>query len=161
MKLDQKYMALIQEAERRGIADIESMRICFEVLSLASTIDRECASLLAPHMLSEGRFVILSLLAGSVDGMAPNELADKAGVTRATISGLLDGLERDELIKRKVDRTDRRALVIVLTSKGKEIAGQVVDQHSRWIAGLFGSLSTLERAQLTKLLDKVTERSDL
>ena len=83
MKLDQKYRALILEAERRGMRDIESMRICFEVLSLASAIDKECASLLAPHLLSEGRFVILSLLAGSTDGMAPNALAKQAGVTRA------------------------------------------------------------------------------
>lgn len=154
MKLDQKYRALILEAERRGMRDIESMRICFEVLSLASAIDKECASLLAPHLLSEGRFVILSLLAGSTDGMAPNALAKQAGVTRATITGLLDGLERDELVKRRADQTDRRALVVVLTEKGSKMAEHVVDQHSRWIAGLFGGLTTSERELLTKLLDK-------
>ena len=155
MKLEQKYHALIQEAQRRKMPDVEGIRLCFQTLSLAAGIDRDCAALLAPHSLSEGRFVLLFLLDAAPDGLAPNTLADQAGVTRATVTGLLDGLEREELIERRADASDRRALCIRLTRKGRRVAKIVFEQHGRWIASLYGNLSTPEREQLASLLEKV------
>lgn len=156
-KLEQKYQALLNEAERRQIPDLDSVRLCFHTLSLASAIDRDCATLLAPHGLSEGRFVLLFLLDAASEGLAPNRLAEQAGVTRATVTGLLDGLEREALIKRHADASDRRALRICLTRKGKQLAKKVFEQHGRWISSLFGNLSAAERRQLAGLLDKVSE----
>lgn len=135
--------------------DVEGIRLCFQVLSLAAGIDRDCAALLAPHGLSEGRFVVLFLLDAAPDWLAPNTLAERAGVTRATVTGLLDGLEREALIERHADANDRRALRIRLTRKGKRVAQAVFEQHGRWIASLFGNLSALEREQLRTLLNKV------
>lgn len=155
MKLEQKYHALIQEAQRRKMPDVEGIRLCFQTLSLAAGIDRDCAALLAPHSLSEGRFVLLFLLDAAHDGLAPNTLAEQAGVTRATVTGLLDGLEREELIERHADASDRRALCIRLTRKGRRVAKIVFEQHGRWIASLYGNLSTPEREQLASLLEKV------
>lgn len=155
MKLEQKHQALLQEAQRRQLPDVEGIRLCFQALSLSAAIDRDCAARLAPHGLSEGRFVMLFLLNAAPDGLAPNALAEQAGVTRATVTGLLDGLERDALIERQADASDRRALRICLTRKGKRVANTVFDQHGQWIAGLFGNLSATERKQLTTLLDKV------
>ena len=155
MKLEQKYHALIQEAQRRKMPDVEGIRLCFQTLSLAAGIDRDCAALLAPHSLSEGGFVLLFLLDAAPDGLAPNTLAEQAGVTRATVTGLLDGLEREELIERHADASDRRALCIRLTRKGRRVAKIVFEQHGRWIASLYGNLSTPEREQLASLLEKV------
>lgn len=161
MNLDRKYQALLLDAQRRQIPNVDSMRVCFQTLSLAAAIDRECAAHLAPHGLSESRFVLLFLLDAAKDGLAPNVLADQAGVTRATMTGLLDGLEREELIERRSDSSDRRALLIVLTHKGKRIAKKVIDQHGRWIAGLFGGLSAAERGQLADLIDKAARNMPL
>lgn len=155
MELEQKYNALIQEAQRRQLPDVDGIGLCFQTLSLAAAIDRDCARLLAPHGLSEGRFVLLFLLDASTEGLAPNVLAERAGVSRATVTGLLDGLEREALIERVADDNDRRALRIHLTRKGRQTAKKVFDQHGRWIAGLFGNLDSNERRQLTALLDKV------
>jgi len=152
--LEQKYLALLGEAERRGLPDLDDIRLCFLSLSLAAAIDRDCAAQLAPHGLSEGRFVLLFLLDSADDGLAPNLLAGQAGVTRATVTGLLDGLERDGLAERQAVADDRRALRVRLTPKGKQLARTVFDQHGRWIAGLFGSLSPDERRQLAALLTK-------
>jgi len=155
VKLEKKYLSLLQEAQRRQLPDQDNIRLCFQTLSLASAIDRDCASLLAPHALSEGRFVMLFLLDAASEGLAPNELAEKAGVTRATVTGLLNGLERECLIERQTDASDGRALRIQLTPHGQQVARPVFEQHSHWIAGLFGNLSTAERTQLALLLDKV------
>lgn len=153
--LEQKYLALLQEAQRRQLPDLESIRLCFQTLSLAAAIDRDCAALLAPHGLTEGRFVLLFLLEAAGEGLAPNHLAEQAGVTRATVTGLLDGLQRDGLIERHADTADRRALRIRLTRKGRQLAGKMFAQHGRWIAGLFADLSAIERRRLATLLGKV------
>ncbi|MNE57163.1 HTH-type transcriptional regulator TfdS [compost metagenome] len=68
---------------------------------------------------------------------------------------LLDGLERDALIERQAQAGDRRALRIRLTDQGRQLAATVVEQHGRWIAGLFGGLTAAECSQLAGLLDKV------
>lgn len=155
MELEQKYLSLLQEARRLQLAGVDRIRLCFQTLSLAAAIDRDCAMLLAPWGLSEGRFVLLFLLDGAPDGLAPNVLAEKAGVTRATITGLLNGLERDRLIERHADPLDGRAMRIALTSEGKQLIARVFAQHSRWIASLFSPLSAQERTQLSELLAKV------
>lgn len=158
MQLTQKYNALLEEAQRRAMPDLDGIRLCFQTLSLAAGIDRDCAALLAPHGLSEGRFVLLFLLDAAPDGLAPNMLAERAGVTRATVTGLLDGLEREGLVARHAEASDRRALRIRLTRAGKQVAKAVFEQHGHWIAGLYGGLSSTERKQLATLLDKVAQR---
>ncbi|OLL27416.1 MarR family transcriptional regulator [Burkholderia sp. SRS-W-2-2016] len=155
MKMEQKYTALLKEAARRSVPNLDGIQLCFQVLSLATAIDRNCASLLTPHGLSEGRFVILFLLDAAGEGLAPAVLADQAGVSRATVTGLLDGLENDALIGREADPADRRALRIRLTRKGKQVAKLVFEHHSRWIGGLFSNLSTQERALFAQMLTKV------
>ncbi|MEK2606191.1 MarR family winged helix-turn-helix transcriptional regulator [Burkholderia arboris] len=156
MYMEQKYLALLHEATRRNVPNLDGIRLCFQLLSLSTAIDRDCASLLAPHGLSEGRFVILFLLDAAGDGLAPNVLAEQAGVTRATVTGLLDGLEKDALIERTADLKDRRALLIRLTRKGKQLATKIFDQHSRWIGSLFANLTLKEREQLATLLVKIS-----
>lgn len=154
MDLEQKYQALLVEVQRRRLPGVDDVRLCFQTLSLARAIDRECATLLAAHGLTEGRFVLMFLLDAAPAGLAPNALAEQAGVTRATITGLLDGLARDGLVVREADSQDRRALCIRLTPQGKQLASAVFAQHSQWIGGLFGHLSAIERQQLAALLDK-------
>ncbi|WP_114469625.1 MarR family winged helix-turn-helix transcriptional regulator [Pseudorhodoferax soli] len=138
--------------------DVDGVRLCFQTLSLAMGIDRKCAGLLAPQGLSEGRFVLLQLLDASTYGLAPNTLAEQAGVTRGTVSGLLDGLEREELIERNADSNDRRALRVQLTDKGRRVAKTTFEQYGLWTASLYGNLSALERKQLTGLLGKVARK---
>ncbi|WP_211462923.1 MarR family winged helix-turn-helix transcriptional regulator [Collimonas silvisoli] len=153
--LEQKYLSLLDEADRRKLPDLENIGLCFQMLSLAAAIDRDCAALLAPHGLSEGRFVLLFLLDSAAEGLAPNVLAEKAGVTRGTVTGLLDGLEREGFVERHADPADRRALKIRLTHRGKKMAGAVFNDHSQWIASLFGGLSVQERSTFSRLLEKV------
>ncbi|WP_313440746.1 MarR family transcriptional regulator [Stenotrophomonas sp.] len=158
--LEAKHSALIEEAARRGHANLAQLRLCFQVLSLSSAIDRDCATRLAPHGLSEGRFIVLFLLHGAGGTLSPHELAERAGVTRATISGLLDGLQHESLLQRKHDAEDGRRLQIVLTARGRRLAEDLFNQHTQWIGGLFNGLDTTEQAQLAQLLMKVWQHTD-
>lgn len=158
--IEQKHHALLGELERRNAPSTSALKTCFEVLSLAAAIDRDCANRLSPHKLSEGKFVLLFLLQNAPDGLSPHELSERAGVTRATITGLLDGLERDGFLTRHADTQDRRKLTIRLTSEGAHLAQQLFDQHTAWIAGLMSDLSTGEQQLLSTLLRRIWSRTD-
>lgn len=153
--LEQKHLALLDEAHRRGQKNADNMQLCFEVLALASAIDRACAARLAPHHLSEGKFVLLFLLHDLPEGLAPHELAERAGVTRATVTGLLDGLERDGFLARHGNRKDRRKVSVRLTVKGQALALHLFNEHSQWIGSLFTGFDQHERQILSTLLGRV------
>lgn len=159
--LEQKHLALLDEAQRCGQPDAGNMQLCFEVLSLASAIDRACAARLAPHRLSEGKFVLLVLLRDLPEGLAPHELAERAGVTRATITGLLDGLERDGFLARHGDKEDRRKVSVRLTARGRAVALDLFNEHSQWIASLFAGFAQHERKALGGLLRHVRRNVEL
>ncbi len=153
--LEPKHRALLDESARRGLPSADDVRLCFQLLATAGAIDRDCAARLAPRGLSEGKFVLLFLLHGQAGGLSPHELAERAGVTRATVTGLLDGLERDGFLRREADVIDRRRVQVVLSAKGKAAGAQLFAEHTQWIGGLFGGLSASERKRLAELLAKV------
>lgn len=165
IKLEQKYTALLGDVQRRALgadtqASIGRLRLCFEVLGLASAIDGDCAARLGRHGLSEGKFVLLSLLRDMPDGLSPHALAERAGVTRGTITGLLDGLERDGFLARHPDQFDRRKLFVRLSAKGKAAAATLVDEHAQWIASLFADFTPAEMQLLSTLLEKAWRKTD-
>lgn len=158
--LEQKYMALLDEAERRAVTTTENIRACFELLSLTGAIDRDCAVRLAQHRLSEGKFVLLFLLSDKPDGLSPHELAERAGVTRATITGLLDGLERDGFIVRRGGLNDRRKISVALTEVGETTARDLFNEHTEWVASLFNGFTAGERKTLNDLLLRIWRNLD-
>jgi DNA-binding MarR family transcriptional regulator len=150
--LEPKHRALLDVAAKRGLPSADGIALCFQLLSLASAIDRDCAARLAPRKLSEGKFVLLFLLHEQADGMSPHELADGAGVTRATVTGLLDGLERDGFVSRRAGKEDRRKIIVKLSAKGRAEAAQLFKTHTDWIDSLFAGLGPADRARLRTLL---------
>lgn len=158
--LETKHQALLDEAARRNMGSAEDLGLCFQLLSLANAIDRDCAARLAPRQLSEGKFVLLFLLHDQPAGLSPHQLADRAGVTRATITGLVDGLGRDGYVVRQAGQEDRRKITVALTPKGKSAAAKLFKEHTDWIVSLFGGLNASDKAQLSKLLGRVWRSTD-
>jgi DNA-binding MarR family transcriptional regulator len=125
---------------------------------------------LSEHGISHGRFGVLMLLWRSVRPKAapaasaagcdegprtPAELADAAGVTRATMTGLIDTLERDGFVKREPDPDDRRMMSVRLTPKGEKFLREFLPVHFRSIAALMATLSETERKTLVRILTKI------
>lgn len=158
--LERKHHALLDEATRRGLSSADDIGLCFQLLSLANAIDRDCAARLAPRQLSEGKFVLLFLLHEQADGLSPHQLADGAGVTRATITGLLDGLERDGFVLRQAAKGDGRKVSVMLTAKGKMAAARLFKEHTDWIGSLFAGLNKPDKARLGDLLSRVWRGTD-
>ena len=129
---------------------------------------------LAGHNISHGRFGVLMLLWRSVQPRAakllgaddcvpgprtPAELADAAGVTRATMTGLIDTLERDGYVKREPDPVDRRQMSVLLTPRGEKFLLEFLPGHFKAIAAIMAPLTEAERKTLVRLLGKVQQQA--
>jgi DNA-binding MarR family transcriptional regulator len=160
MKMIAKHQALVDEVERRGMPALQNLRLAMQLLSLSAAIDADCAARLRPLRLSEGRFVMLFLLNGRTDGLSPFELADLAGVSRATVTGLLDGLERDDLLSRHPAPDDRRKINVRLSAKGQSTATEVFAMHTGWVTSLFDGLDEADRSTFARILNRIWQNTD-
>ena len=72
----------------------------------------------------------------------PRELARLCAVSRGTVSSVLNTLERDALIRRRRQSSDRRVVTVAITEKGRRRVKDAFErQHARehqWLGGLDG-----------------------
>lgn len=102
--------------------------------------------------LSEGRFQILVRLKHQPTGrFAMGELAEMLDVSPRTVTGLVDNLERDGLVKRVDDPTDRRSVYAELTDQGRERIESLWRQTAGAQVALTRGLTESELIQLRHL----------
>jgi DNA-binding MarR family transcriptional regulator/CheY-like chemotaxis protein len=87
---------------------------------------------------------------------SPSALAKHCGVSRAAMTGLLDGLEQEGYVERDHHPSDRRALMITLTLKGKQFLNVIAPQDQYQLSEWMSVLSDGERQKLNELMPKLT-----
>lgn len=115
---------------------------------------------LSRHDISQGGFTVLMLLGMDCcdeedEPPTPATLAEQAGVTRATMTGLIDTLEKDRLVAREPDASDRRTIHIRLTEVGRSMVKEMLPDYFQCVADILRPLSERERKQLVQLLQKI------
>jgi DNA-binding MarR family transcriptional regulator len=71
------------------------------------------------------------------------------------MTGLIDTLEKDRLVAREPDPTDRRTIHVRLTPKGRAIVKKIIPDYFQCVADILQPLSEPERKQLVRLLQKI------
>ncbi|MBI2510846.1 MAG: MarR family transcriptional regulator [Opitutae bacterium] len=161
-----RYECLLEAAREFPELDPTAAEAYLHLLRTADDVFALSESRLAAAGISQGRFGVLMLLShcsGPRNGNAscatgprtPAELADAAGVTRATMTGLIDTLERDGYVVREPDPSDRRMLLVRLTRKAENFLTRFLPIHFRGASEVMGALSDSERKTLVRLLGKI------
>ncbi len=99
----------------------ESVLLVLNYLSLAKKISKAYQQFYEKYNLSEAKFSVLMLLnRADQNQLSPSDIAEQAGITRASVTPLLDGMLEYGLIKRIPDQQDRRRFIIQLTNAGRK-----------------------------------------
>jgi DNA-binding MarR family transcriptional regulator len=169
-----RYECLLAAAKEFPDLDPWACAVYLHLLRAGDEVFKVAERNLNRHAISPGRFAVLMLLWGGGPtrgpegaddpGLAPGprtpaELAEAAGVTRATMTGLVDTLERDGLVRRVPDREDRRMMSVVLTPKARQFLSRMLPGHFQLMAALTSTLSESERQTLVMLLNKIIEQA--
>lgn len=169
-----RYECLLEAAREFPDLDPSAAEAFLHLLRAGDEVFAVTERGLAEHSISHGRFGVLMLLSRSTQPRAaklmgagdcvsgprtPAELADAAGVTRATMTGLIDTLERDGLVKREPDPDDRRMMSVRLTAKGEKFLQEFLPGHFKAIAELMAPLTEAERKTFVNLLVKIQQHA--
>lgn len=150
-----RYECLQAAAARVPGTDPAICQLFLNILHTGDVVSRGEAAFLARHGLNQARLIILVLLDNSENGsLRSSELAECAGVSRATITGLLDTLEKAGLVVRSGDPRDRRVSCVKISSEGRVRLRKVQPLLIRWTEGILSALSVREQGQLVALLRK-------
>jgi DNA-binding MarR family transcriptional regulator len=168
-----RYECLLEAAKEFPDLDPSAAEAYLHLLRTGDEVFSIADRNLTDNNISHGRFGVLMLLWRSTQPRAaklmgaddcscggprtPAELADAAGVTRATMTGLIDTLERDGFVKREPDPDDRRMMSVRLTAKGDRFLNDFLPGYFKAIAGLMTPLSEAERKTLVRLLGKLQQ----
>ncbi len=92
------------------------------------------------------------------DAITQRELADALKVTPRNVTTLIDGLEKTGFVKRRDHPNDRRAILLDLTSSGKEITDRLKRETQELAKALFAGLSPAKLEEFVETLDLVIGR---
>ena len=87
---------------------------------------------------------------------AIGDISERFDITNAAASQLVDKLVQNGFIKREEDPQDRRAKMLNLTDKGRELIQRGIEERYRWVEELAGKLNANERAQVSDALNIMT-----
>lgn len=134
--------------------DVSPMQVLSRVTRLARHLDLARQHAFTEHGLETWEFDVLSALrrAGAPYSLSPGRLLHETMVTSGTMTNRVDRLTAKGLVERLPDETDRRGVLVRLTTDGRSrvdaaLAG-LLERERLLLAGL----PTRDRASLANLL---------
>src|SRR5690349_2764947 len=85
-----------------------------------------------------------------------SDISNRFDITSAAASQLVDKLVQSGLVQREEDPHDRRAKLLNLTEKAKEMIRHGTEGRYRWVEDVSQKLSAQEREQVNAALDIMT-----
>ena len=85
-----------------------------------------------------------------------SDISERFDITNAAASQLVDKLVQGGLIQRQEDPHDRRARLLNLTGKGRELIQKGNEERYRWVEELAGKLTAEERTKVAEALQIMT-----
>lgn len=123
---------------------------------VSNVVSGTFARALGAEQISVAEWVALRLLHGKA-GQTLGDLAATTGMTRGAVSKVLDKLDARSLIERTENPGDRRVQWLSLTRSGQRLVPQLAALADRNDAHFFACLTAKERAELRRLLEKLSQ----
>ncbi|MBW4698564.1 MAG: MarR family transcriptional regulator [Aphanocapsa lilacina HA4352-LM1] len=133
--------------------------LVLNLLRVGSLLDKEITDYLSRYDLTGPQVGVLRILGHYYehgrDGMPLSEIGECLAVTKANMTGMVDRLERDGLVVRESDPTDRRIKRVRLTPKAHELHGRIKPGLLQYLTELMAVLEASEKEQLLDSLGKL------
>lgn len=140
---------------RADDSDHLALKVWLRLLACSTQIETEIRRRLRARFgITLPRFDYLAQLYRHPEGLRMNMLSRYMMVTGGNITGLTDELEKDGLVQRESDASDRRSFRILLTEPGRRVFERIAAEHEAWLVEL---LSGAGSAALEALYEQLGE----
>jgi len=109
----------VRKRPRNGARRRAADSLVFSFLSAADVVEARLEAALSPTGLSLAKLAVLHLLADAREPLPLSDLAARQHCVRSNITQLMDRLEKDGLVRRRADPSDRRSVLAELTAAGE------------------------------------------
>src|SRR4051812_30147861 len=133
----------------------ESVSLWFRLLSCHARILAELRRELEDRM-TIARFDLLASL-NRHDGQTLAALSRDLLVTAGNVTGLVDRAERDGVVERRPDPSDRRLARVWLTDEGRTLIRDLLPAHAAQVHALLAGLPTSQRRDLRRMLGSLRD----
>ncbi len=139
-----------------------SVRLWLRMLSCTNRIESMVRQNMAANFQTTlPRFDLMAQLERARHGLKMSELSMRMMVTGGNVTGITDGLEKEGLVVREVDASDRRVYRVRLTPEGQRQFRRMAAEHEQWVIALFEGLSARSKEQLVELLGELKHHISL
>ena len=108
-----------------------------------------------PEDLTLPQFDVLAQIHRREEGMTPGELTRELLVTAGNVTGIVERLVRLGLAERRPVPEDRRAVLVRLTPRGRQLMQRAIPRHRRDIESVMGSVPPSDLRRLRDLLGRL------
>ncbi|WP_433517664.1 MarR family winged helix-turn-helix transcriptional regulator [Nonomuraea sp. CA-143628] len=158
-----------QDAGRDGDSDRDPAQGAgrdgnLDVNAFATAIENFNRFYIRLPVLEKLSFTTLSVLDTLATRGAPMRLTDLTKteqVSQPGITQLVTRLERDGLVERRPDPSDRRAVLVHITEAGRQIGRSRHDDRTRHLVPLIAQLTPEQRRAITDALPALTRLAEL
>jgi DNA-binding MarR family transcriptional regulator len=140
--------------------DMGPYRVTGRISRIAMHITRRQEEVFGRYGLNRGDVGVLGALrtAGPPHRLSPTQLLRGLMLSSAGMTGRLDRLAERGLVERHPDPGDRRAVLVELTAKGRELVDAAVASNTRAERELLDGLGEREAESLARLLRRLLAR---
>lgn len=136
----------------------QSVRLWLRLLTCTSLLQTRIRGRLRHGFASTlPRYDLMAQLERHPEGLRMVELSRRMMVSGGSITGITDQLEAEGLVVREEVPRDRRAFVIKLTHRGREMFGSMARAHERWVMTFFDGVPERDRQRLHELLARLKQ----
>ncbi|HKJ16234.1 MAG TPA: MarR family transcriptional regulator [Xanthomonadales bacterium] len=112
------------------------------------------------HDISVTEWRVIVIL-GRFPGLAASDVVEKTAIDKVTISRAVRNLVDKGFLQRRIDKNDRRKLLLYLTrGKGKRVLESIVPLAAAYENELLASLSSGNRALLEEMMHTLQEKAE-
>jgi DNA-binding MarR family transcriptional regulator len=109
--------------------------------------------------VTPGMHTVLAIIRDN-PGVRQRTLAELLMVREPNMTRMIQGLEASGLIRREIDKSDRRAFHLALTEKGVTLMVEVAERINALEDLLLGAMTAAERRNLRDYLDRILASID-
>ncbi|GBF32941.1 transcriptional regulator [Desulfocucumis palustris] len=133
-----------------------SKNALFVLGSVWDTLEDVFSMHFARYGLSWPKFnALIHLYMAGDRGLTQSELGKKMLVSRANITGLIERLEKDSLVIRNADPSDKRVFRVCLTDRAIILMNSFIPVHNNFIHKIMSALDRNEKEVFISLLEKL------
>lgn len=159
MKKSASAEPTLSDHETRATEDHhQSIRLWLRLLTCTNLIEGLIRSRLRTTFdITLPRFDLMAQLERHPEGLKMGELSKRMMVTGGNVTGITDQLVQEGLVVREDNPRDRRAYIVKLTRKGREVFDEMAKEHEEWVIRFFDGLQDKDKQQLYTLLAQLKQ----